>query len=384
MRKQVIKSGNPEDPVVHLLDATRQVVRAQAERAIDAVLKKIKETLRKHIPVTAQGPLIVNALSTAFQFQMSVWRMVGDECICPLQAKHSDWCGMAGVVQAIVETFPNNCTIMFPQAPSSAESFSATFRSVSSEEEDNDEPINRGIHRFELSTPTPSGHGCGHSGCSLAFSSTPLLHRGHFILSSDQKEAPSSSLGAPPFEGEDPGLRPLDEDLDAGLEADDEGDGEKDPGEGEDPNVDATEIKILQGIINLGTHYQAPALPKSGEKRGSGHLKTSIGSNLSTEDLDAKDAQPKKKVLTHVKAASSNTSQWTDEDLNVVLQIRYKTDLDCFQTYRRNKIMPADLSTINTKDHSTYIDIAKVHPGTFVKKCLQRCCLLTGAAAEGQ
>ena len=30
--------------------------------------------------------------------------------------------------------------------------------------------------------------------------------------------------------------------------------------------------------------------------------------------------------------------------------------------------MPADSSTINTKDHSTYIDIAKVHPGTVIKK----------------
>ena len=35
------------------------------------------------------------------------------------------WRGMAGVVQAIVETFPNNCTIMFPQALTPAESFSA-------------------------------------------------------------------------------------------------------------------------------------------------------------------------------------------------------------------------------------------------------------------
>ena len=141
-RKQAIKSGDPEDPVVCLLDATHWAPRAQAERAIDAFLKKIKETLRKHVPVTVQGPLIANALSTAFQFQMSVWRMVGDECIHPLWAKHSDWCGMAGIVQAIVETFPNNCAIMFPQALSSTESFSTTFRPVSSEEEDNDEPIN--------------------------------------------------------------------------------------------------------------------------------------------------------------------------------------------------------------------------------------------------
>ena len=366
--KQAIKSSDPEDPVVCLLDATCWVAHAQAERAVDAFLKKINETLHKHVPVAAQGPLIVNALSTTFQFQMSVWWMVGDECIRPLWAKHSDWCGMAGVVQAIVETFPNNCAIMFPQAPLSAESFSTTFRPVSSKEEDDNEPINRGICRFKSSTPMPSGHGRSRSGHSLAFSSTPLLHGGCFILSSDQKEPPSSSLGAPPLEGEDPGLRPLDEDLDAGLEANDEGNGEKDPGEGEDPNINATEIEMLQGIINPGTHGQTPALPKSGDKRGSGHLGTSISSDSSAKDLDAKDARPKKKVSTPVKAASSNTGQWTNKDLDVVHQIRYKTDLDCFQTYRHNKITPADLSTINTKDHSAYIDIAKAHPGTVVKK----------------
>ena len=287
--KQAIKSGDPKDPVICLLEATHRVAHAQAERDVDAFLKKIKETLRKHVPVTAQGSLIANALSTAFQFQMSMWQMVGDECIHPLRAKHSDWCDMASVVQAIVETFPNYCAIMFPQAPMPAESFSATFRPVSSEEEDNDEPISQGIRRFESHTPMPSGHGCGSSGHSPVFLSTPLLHGGRFILSSNRKEVPSSSLGAPPLEGEDPGLLPLDEDLDAGLDADEEGNGEKDPGEGEDLNIDATEVEILQGIINPGAHEQAPSLPKSGEKRGSGHLDGSIGSDSSAEDLDAKD-----------------------------------------------------------------------------------------------
>ena len=45
-----------------------------------------------------------------------------------------------------------------------------------------------------------------------------------------------------------------------------------------------------------------------------------------------------------------------------------RSNLDHFQTYRCNKIMPVDLSTINTKDHSAYIDIAKAHPGTVIKK----------------
>ena len=78
-RKQAIKSGDPEDPVIHLLEATCRAACAQTERAVDAFLKRIKETLLKHIPVTAQGPLIANALSIAFQFQMSVWQMVGNE-----------------------------------------------------------------------------------------------------------------------------------------------------------------------------------------------------------------------------------------------------------------------------------------------------------------
>ena len=68
----------------------------------------------QHIPVSAQGPLIANALSMTMQFKMSIWHMISDKCIRPLHAKHSDWCEMASIVQAIVETFPNNCAIMFP------------------------------------------------------------------------------------------------------------------------------------------------------------------------------------------------------------------------------------------------------------------------------
>ena len=116
-QKRAIKASDPEDPVIHLLEATHKAVRAQAERAVDIFLNKVKKTLWKHVPISAQGPLIANTLSTAFQFQLSVWRMISDECIFPLQTKHSDWCGLAGIVQAIVETFPNNCAIMFPPHP---------------------------------------------------------------------------------------------------------------------------------------------------------------------------------------------------------------------------------------------------------------------------
>ena len=76
-RRQALKDDNHGDPVVHLLGITQQVAHAQCEKAIDAFLSSIKKTLQKHMPLHAQGPLISDAFSTAFQFQMSVWRMIG-------------------------------------------------------------------------------------------------------------------------------------------------------------------------------------------------------------------------------------------------------------------------------------------------------------------
>ena len=61
-------------------------------------------------------------------------------------------------------------------------------------------------------------------------------------------------------------MRPLDEDLHVGLDTDDEGDGEKDPADGNDSIIDAAEVELLKGIINSGTHEQVPTLPKLGEK----------------------------------------------------------------------------------------------------------------------
>ena len=49
-------------------------------------------------------------------------------------------------------------------------------------------------------------------------------------------------------------------------------------------------------------------------------------------------------------------------------QIRYKTDLQCFQTYCTNKIDPADPTSINTRDHSAYLEVAWAHPRSVIKK----------------
>ena len=259
--------------------------------------------------------------------------MIGKECIRPVWVKHSDWWGLASIVQAIVETFPKNCALMFPPPPLPlVASFSTTFRPQSSDDndddDDNDDADNYGasssFRRFDSSLSAP-------------YTSTPLLHGGAFHLSTDPKESPSSSLSAAPVDNEERGSQLGDDNLDLGQEADDEGDGEKDPASDE-TLPDPSKLELLQEIIDPAAHNQPPPVPKSGDKRGPSHLDGgSTSSDLSVEDLDAKGAHPKKKGSTPTKASGSHPSQWTDEDIDVVRQTRYKTDLQRFKTYRLNK-----------------------------------------------
>ena len=370
-RRQALKNDDYRDPIFHLLHVTRQAAHAQCEKAVDAFLFSIKKTLQKHVPVHPQGPLISNALSTTFQFQMSVWHMIGEECICPVRGKHSDWCGLASIVQAIVKTFPKNCALMLPPLPPpSVASFSTTFRLQSSDDDNNNNADNYGAGssfcRFDSSLSVPA-HGdlsrMGHP-----YTSTPLLHRGAFCLSTNPKEPPSSSLGTAPDNNEEHGSPLGDDNLDMGQEADDEGDGEKDLAS-DKTLPDPSKLELLQEIIDPEGHNQPPPAPKSGDKRGPSHLDGgSASSDSSVEDLDAKGACPKKKGLTPTKASGSHPSQWMDEDIDVVRQTRYKTDLQRFQTYCLNKIDPGNIASINTKDHSAYIEVAWVDPGSVIRK----------------
>ena len=296
--------------------------------------------------------------------------MIGEECICPVWAKHSDWCGLAGIVQAIVEMFPKNCALMFPlPPPPSVALFSTTFRPQSSDDDDADNyGAGSSFRRFDSSLSAPVHGDLSRTGCS--YMSTPLLRGGAFRLSTDPKEPPSSSLSMAPDNDEERGSQLGDDNLDMGQEADDEGDGEKDLA-GDETLPDPSKLELLQEIIDPAAHNQPPPVPKSGNKRGPSHVNSSsASSDLSVEDLDAKGACPKKKGLTSTKASGLHPSQWMDEDIDVVRQTRYKTDLQHFQTYCLNKIDPGDISSINTKDHSAYIEVAWADPGSVIRKSI--------------
>ena len=350
-RKQAIKANDYEDPVVRLLHVMHKVVRAQCEKAVDAFIDSIKATLHKHIAVHAQGPLIANALSTAFQFQMAVWHMVGEEGVRPIRSKHLDWCGLASIIQAIMETFPKNCALMFPPAPVSVPptSFSSMFKPASSEEDDDDNnTLGAGgdFRRFETSTPTPSDSGrrsAGRFNRTPSFTSGPLPYGGTFIMVSDSTGVPSGASQAHVAKRRDRGQGAIEEKLDLGIEADDKADGDKEVAKDatDDPPIDPNEIELLKTIIKVPSGSQPSTVPKSGDKRGSTHLDDGSSSlESSAEDLDTSrsSTRPKKKGGIPTKVTSPN--QWSKADVDIMHQIQYKTDFKHFQTYRTNKIAP--------------------------------------------
>ena len=253
----------------------------------------------------------------------------------------------------------------------------STFRPASSNEEDDDDDTlgtSKDFRRFNTSTPTPSDSGCGSTGGfghTPTFTSTPLPYGGAFILVTDQKETPSGASGIPPGDKEDRGWGPIDEELDLGLEADNEAKGNREAAKdaGDEPTMDPNEVELLKGIIKkTPTSDQPSTVPKSGDKRGSTHLDGVSGSSdSSAEDLDtSQSARSKKKVSTPTKV--SHPSQWSKEDIDVECQIHYKTDLKRFQTYHTNKIAPADIASINTRNHSAYLEMACVDPSSVIWK----------------
>ena len=265
--------------------------------------------------------------------------------------------------------FPKNCALMFPPPPPPlVASFSTTFRLQSSDDDAADNySAGSSFRRFDSSLSTPARGDLSRTGrTGRPYTSTPLLHGGAFHLSTNPKEPPSSALGMAPDDDEECGSQLGDDNLDMGQEANNEGDGEKDPA-GDETLPNPSELEVLQEIIDPATHNQLPPAPKSNNKRGPSHLDSgSASSDSSVEDLDTKGVRPKKKGSMPTKASGSHPSQWTDEDMDVVRQTRYKTDLQHFQTYRLNKIDPDDLASINTKDHSAYIEVAWADPGSVI------------------
>ena len=149
------------------------------------------------------------------------------------------------------------------------------------------------------------------------------------------------------------------------MEADDEDDSGRPVLEGDQSTIDPKELEILREVL---THsHKSTPLPKSSDKRDSSQLDSSHSSETSGKDLDAKGVKGNKKTLMPMKAAP-NPRQWAVDDIDFVREYWYKTDVDHFQKYRTNIIDLGNHDTINVKDHSAYITIAKATPRMVIEK----------------
>ena len=84
-RHKAVVEGDAKDPIVELLHCVLGRTRQVANIAVAAFQKHFEEALLPRVPVQHLPILVSNAYNTVSQFCMTVWRMVADECIMPMQ-----------------------------------------------------------------------------------------------------------------------------------------------------------------------------------------------------------------------------------------------------------------------------------------------------------
>ena len=84
---------------------------------MEAFQKQFKEVLVPRVPAEHLPILVSNAYNTISQFCMTIWRMVADECIMPMQHDYLTNHGLASVMQHALEKVPSTCMRIVPPHP---------------------------------------------------------------------------------------------------------------------------------------------------------------------------------------------------------------------------------------------------------------------------
>ena len=110
-------AGDEKDPVIELLDQVLVKTRQAANKAVENFQKQFKEALVPRMPAKHLPILVSNAYNTVCQFHMTIWRMVADECIMPMQHDYLTNHGLASVMQHALEKVQSTCTRIMPPHP---------------------------------------------------------------------------------------------------------------------------------------------------------------------------------------------------------------------------------------------------------------------------
>ena len=112
-----VVEGNEKEPVVKLLDRVLVKMREVANIAMGAFQKQFEEALVPCVPAEHLPLLVSSAYNTVSQFRMTIWQMVVDECIMPMQHDYLMNFGLATIMQHALEKVPSNCMRIVPPHP---------------------------------------------------------------------------------------------------------------------------------------------------------------------------------------------------------------------------------------------------------------------------
>ena len=115
--QRAVVEGDKKDSVIELLDRVPIKMREAANKAMEAFQKQFEEALVPRVPTEHLPILVSNAYNTVSQFRMTIWRIVADECIMPMQHDYLMNFGLASVMQHALEKVPSICMRIVPPHP---------------------------------------------------------------------------------------------------------------------------------------------------------------------------------------------------------------------------------------------------------------------------
>ena len=116
-RQKAMVEGDEKGLVIELLDRVLVKMREAANKAMEAFQKQFEEALVPCVPIKHLPILVSNAYNTVSHFRMTIWQMVADECIMPMQHDYLTSFGLASVMQHALEKVPSTCMRIVPPHP---------------------------------------------------------------------------------------------------------------------------------------------------------------------------------------------------------------------------------------------------------------------------
>ena len=397
--QKAVVAGDKKDPVIELLDRVLVKMRQVANKAMENFQKQFEEALVPCMPAEHLPILVSNAYNTVSQFGMTIWRMVGDECIMPMRHDYLMNHGLASVMQHALEKVPSTCMrIVPPRSPEPKDNL-MLFLDLLGNSSATRAPATPIVHPTVAPpvtpivpppavTPLPSISTLGArpvpttsvpvfggaplasvpasmaTGVSLFPTSLPpppgfkMLPTSIRVTSTSSAPTAASTLKAStsgvalpvsiPLTGHPGGrsnfltdafqarnLADLDEEFD------------------EDLRKMARDVSRKQMAGSKRVHDEDIDEDEEGDD----------GDGSMFEDLDEPLPAPVKRSGKAKSPAKSGPMNWPPAEVDIVRQNRYAMDRSEMRDYHRNYLSPVNQKTFNLKNHSKYLDIILAKPG---------------------